>query len=238
MQADISQALSFEIKKELADRYFGFRTFIEQEKDELHRQARHCSSTVEQKICFDFVRLYIMLKDPKLIRMFFDLTGLDEDVFYDPYTVTSPTIRKKVFCQVKTRGLTKAARFKNLFLDSYDKLSHHVEVYREKVACLLLEHQTILEEIDIFYRNNDLGHIMGFLRSLDRDCLIGSDLHKAASGLVSPDHFEEKMKVKPPLPVDDMLSMVPSLPPLPLIKKELKNLAELALKGHNGQFTH
>ena len=149
METDISKVLAYEIKKELADRYFGFRKFIEQEKFDLASQARH-HLHIEQKIAYDLVRIYIMLNEPALIHIFFELTGLDEDTFYDPYTISSPTIRQRVFEGITVKGLTRAGRFKKLLLNCYDNLTRHVEEYREKIAEMLLDHETIMEEIKIF----------------------------------------------------------------------------------------
>jgi hypothetical protein len=230
MDTDISKVLAYEIKKELADRYFGFRKLIEQEKDDLNNQVKHFSASVEQKIAHDLIRIYIMLKDEELIARFFSLSGLNEEIFYDPYAISSPTIIKRVFAEFKPKGLTRAGRFKNLLLSCYDNLCRHIEKYREKMAELFDDQETITEEINLFYKKNDLTHIMGFLRSLDTSTHLGSDLHSASTGLVSSDRFEKKMRVLPPNSVDEVLAIIPPITPFALIKKELKKLANKAYK--------
>ena len=85
MEPDISKVLSYEIKKELADRYFGFRKLIEEDKQAFHREVRHCALTLEQKIGLDLALLYILLHDEDLIQRFLERTGLEEKIFYDPY---------------------------------------------------------------------------------------------------------------------------------------------------------
>lgn len=230
MDPDISKILTYEIKKELADRYFGFRTLIEREKENLVKQVKHTNLTVEQKICHDLVRIYIMLKDEDLIRKFFQVTGLNEEIYYDSYAIQSPTIRKRMFTEVTAKGLTRSGRFKNLLLACYDNLVRHIDEYRESIASMLVEHETIVEEINLFYKKTDLTQIMGFLRGLDAEYHPGSSLQHASTGLVAHGHFEEKMKVHPPGPIDQEFSNIPPIPSLTLIKKELKKLAELAYK--------
>ncbi len=230
MTTDIGKILAYEVKKEIADRYFGFRKFIEQDKENLETQVKLTALTIEQKICNDLVRIYIMLQDEDLIRNFFELTGLNEEIYYDSYAIQSPTIRKRVFTEVKTTGLTRSGRFKNLLLNCYDNLVRHVDEYRESIASLLVEHETIVEAINLFYRKTDITQIMGFLRSLDAGYNPGSGLQNATTGLVDPGHFEEKMKVRPPGPIEHNFSNIQPIPALSLIKKELKKLAEQAYK--------
>ena len=54
MDVDISKVLAYEIKKEIADRYFGFRKLIEEDKNALARLIHKQSITIEQKIVVDF----------------------------------------------------------------------------------------------------------------------------------------------------------------------------------------
>ena len=106
METDITKFLSYEIKKELAERYFGFRKLIEEDKDTLEKDLRHSKQTIGNRIVLDLSRLYILLRDESLIDQFLTLTGLGEKFFYDPYILTSPTIRARVFSGVKAKGLT------------------------------------------------------------------------------------------------------------------------------------
>ncbi|MGV1100451.1 hypothetical protein ACUUL3_13710 [Thiovibrio sp. JS02] len=225
METDIAKVLAYEVKKELADRYFGFRKVIEENKEELDRQIREQSFTVEQQICLDLVRIYILLRDEDLIRDFLKLAGLTEKIFYDPYLLESPTIRKRVFAGVRAAGFTMRARFKNLILNSYETLVRHVTVYREKFGDLQEERETIEEEIKLFYRKHDLGNIMTFLRSLDAPASVGGNSLDGGLGLSSVGDLEERMRVHPPAPIEKSLPIVPPLLPLRRIRRPLKNLA-------------
>ena len=235
MEDDISKVLSYEIKKELADRYFGFRKLIEDDKEELAREVHFSSLTVEYKIIQDLVRLYILLQDENLISDFLDLAGLGEKLFFDPYLLESPTIRKKVFKGVKTRGLTESGRFKNLVMDCYEMLVDHVDAYREKYAELLESWETIEAEIKLFYQKNDIGSIMDFLRSIDRTGSPASGM----DGAIQPDFsrsLEKKMKLNPPETIEKSLPIIPPLVPLSRIKGKLKQLADKASSLHEGGF--
>jgi hypothetical protein len=228
MNQDIDQMLSFEVKKEIADRYFGFRKLIEEDIQDYDSQILSSFRRLEQKTGFDLVRLYILLKDRQLIHDFFKVTGLNEQLFFDPYITESPTIKKRVFAGYTVHGLTKNSRFRNMGLDTYEDLSRHVAEYRENLQHLQQEQETISEEIKLFYEKNDLGTIMGFLRSLG-----GTGAHKAGTmeGGLTPktgETLDRKMKVLPPHPVNEVLPDIPQIPELSEVKAQLKTILDKA----------
>lgn len=234
MKQNLTDHLSLEIKKEIAGRYFGFRKLIEDDKLDLAQKIKQYSFILEKRISFDLIRIYILLKDEELIHAFFDLTGLEEKLFYDPYFVESPTIRDRVFEGVHLRGLTKAGRFKNLILDCYDRLTNHVQSYREKHEELTELHDTITEEIKLFYEQNDLGSIMGFLRSLGDSSVIGGMEGGMEVGIANS--LDKKMRIEPDLPIEHYLPIIPPLVPLNAIRKKLKKMINQAYKLHDENF--
>jgi len=232
MQDDINKVLTLEVKKEMADRYFGFRKLIEEDIQDYDDQVLASHVRLEQKIGFDLVRLYILLKDETLIHEFFQLAGLDQLIFYDLYMTESPTIRKRVFAEQKIRGLTRAGRFKNMIFDTYQNLVDDIDDYRKNMMKLAEERETIAEEIKLFYKKHDLGTMMDFLRGLDGGGAYTSG--SMAGGLLpqTGENLEQKMRVNPPPPVDELLPEIPPVVPLPKIKKKLKKIIGHAFKSH------
>jgi hypothetical protein len=228
MAQDIDKMLSFEIKKEIADRYFGFRKLIEEDIEGYDNQVVTTFRRLEQKIGFDLVRLYILLKDKQLIHNFFKITGLGEKLFFDPYLSESSSIRKRVFTDVQTHGLTKKSRFRNMATETYQSLAGHINEYRDSLKLLRDEQQTIAEEINLFYQKNDLSTIMDFLRGLG-----GNNSYKSGAmegGLVpqTGERLDDKMRVKPPPPVEQLLPMLPQPRSWKEIKTELKTIIDKA----------
>ncbi|HBI14911.1 MAG TPA: hypothetical protein DDY20_05265 [Desulfobulbaceae bacterium] len=228
MHEDITDILTLEVKKEMADRYFGFRKLIEEDIREYDNQVLTSFKRLEQQIGFDLVRLYILLKDENLIHEFFQLAGLDQLIFYDPYLAESPTLRQKVFAGQKIRGLTRAGRFKNMIFDTYETLSNDINQYRQNLAKLASERNSIAEEIQLFYHKHDLGVMMDFLRGLDGSG--GSQAGDMAGGLAqqSGNTLEEKLKVQPPPPVHELLPDIQPVIPLSRLKDAFKRIVNLA----------
>ena len=233
MQKDFQDSLTLEVKKEIADRYFGFRKLIEEDSLELTEQIKQYSFILEKRISFDLIRIYLMLHDQELIQEFLTLIGLDEHLFYDPYLTESANIKKRVFEGQKTHGFTQARRFRNLLFDCYLRLVHHVDMYGKKYAELRDLQATISEEIELFYKKNDLSSIMGFLRSLG-DPLASGSMQGGMEVDIATD-LDKKMHIETPV-VEQHLAILPPLPEPSAIKKPLRKLTNRAFKVHGKEF--
>ncbi len=219
----IDDVLATEIKKEIAGRYFSFRKLIEEDTMDLKEKVRQYSFILEKRISFDLIRIYILLKEDELIQEFLAITNLDQKLFYDPYLTESPNIAQRVFeCQNFT-GFTRSGRFKKYLLTCYDNLFFHTEIYRKKIAELQSAQDLIVEEIKQFYSNNDLNTIMSFLNTLGSQescgCMQGGMEIGMADGL------DKKLRIKPPLPIEQVMTVLPPLKSLEEIKGKLKKLA-------------
>lgn len=233
MQPDIAEVLAFEIKQEMANRYFGFRKLIEEDKLALADKVRQHAFILEKRISFDLIRIYILLRDEGLIGEFLALAHIPEQLFYDPYLAESETIRQRVFAGLQIRGLTRKGCFANTVTDCYLRLVEHVALYREKFAELESTREEISAEIAHFYKNNDLGSILAFLRGLGNVEISG-----AMQGGMEPDmarDLDRKLRIEPPESVTSYLPVLPPLPPLAAINRELNSLIGRAFsrQGHD-----
>jgi hypothetical protein len=229
MKPGFEDIMAVELKREIAERYFGFRKMIEEDTLDLMQKMKYQLSILEKRISFELIRIYILLNDDSLIQRFMELTGWEERLFYEPYITESATIRKKVFKGIRIRGLTRSGRFKHLVFDAYERLVEHVEHYRENLEEIEMNRETINEEIELFYRKNDIGNIMGFLRSIDASA-IGENSMGISPNAGSTDTFEHKMRLEEPPPIDPELIDIPPLIPLPNISRELKKLVDEAFQ--------
>ena len=225
---ELDQILSLEFKKEVADRYFGFRKLIEDDIKAYNEQLLISFRHLEQTIGLDLIRIYILLNHPKLIEKFFKLTGLEDNIFFDPYLLESPTIKKRVFYGYHSKGLTKRRRFTHLFLEIYQELDQYLESYDFTLQKLINEQETITEEIKLFYRNNDLSSILGFFRNLESD---GFAPPVAATGEIQAEgdaRLEHKMRVQQPQAVETILPVMKPLKSYKSIKSPLSQLIHQA----------
>lgn len=225
---DFNTTLAFEVKKEIADRYFGFRKIIEEDSNEYQQNVIAAALELEDKIGFDLVRLYVLLQDNRLINDLFRITGLGEFLFYDQYISKSPTIRKRVLAEIPVHGLTRKRRFQNMFFDIYAFLEEHVAEYRQRILDLAGDQETIKEEINLFYQKNDISGIMLFLRGMDGATPGTSGPMAGAIDTESGITMEQKMRLQPPAPVEKILPVLSPVPPAKEIKDELQRLVDTA----------
>jgi hypothetical protein len=216
----IENILSFEVKKEIAERYFGFRKIIEEDSMAYLEKAQDTSVMLEHGIGCELVRIYSLLHRESLIEEFIELTHLPERFFFEDFMTTLPG-KEQLFSGRQIRGFTRKGCLHNMFFDAYIQLYNHVLEYREVYLKLVESHETICAQIQLFYRKNDIHTILHFLRGLEG----GSAQHVSVSfNSESRDELERKMRIYPPPPVTELLPDVPAIPAEKSIRKELKNL--------------
>ncbi|HIJ79827.1 MAG: hypothetical protein OEY01_14060 [Desulfobulbaceae bacterium] len=231
---NIQDVLAYEIKKEIAERYFGFRKLIETDKLNFQEKTRQYSFILEKRISFDLIRIYILLGDEGLIHEFLSLTNLPADLFYDPYLTKSATIRARVFEGISLHGFTRKRRLKNLFFACYDRLAVHIEQYRDKLKELSEDRENINEEIELFYQKNDISSIVGFLKALGDHSKTGHMEGGMEPGMAQG--LAQKMRIENQLPVDHYLPTILSLPARKQIDKDLRQLISQAIDRHQPEF--
>lgn len=231
---DLGTILTFEVKKEIADRYFGFRKLIEEDTQIYKQNIIALSLDLENSIGFDLVRIYTLLQDDDLIHTFFKITGLSERLFFDSYINKSPTIRKRLFSNLRIHGLTRRSCFRNMFFDTYAILYDHIVEYRSTICQLTDDHETIREQINLFYRKNDLTGIMQFLRSLDRYSTGDAGSLEPAPEMDFHGSLDDKLRLHAPEPVQELLPIIPAIPPLKEVRAQLKEILHSAWSRQPG----
>ncbi len=225
---DLCTLLTFEVKKEIADRYFGFRKIIEEDTQLYKQKIIALSLDLEDSIGTDLVRIYTLLQDDDLISRFFKVSGLSERLFFDCSINKCRTLRENIFRGRKIRGLTRWSCFKNMFFDSYALLHDHIIDYRSALCRLTEDHDTLREQINLFYRKNDISGIMQFLRGLDRASAGDSGLLETAQEPNPCCRLDDKLRLHPPDPVDELLPVIPEIPPLQEVRAALKEILLLS----------
>lgn len=228
---DISKVLTYQIKREIAENYFGFRKLIEEDKENLHQRVTDHIRLLERMRDQDLARICLLLKDDYLITSFFNLAGLSQKVLALPPRQDDNALRSLLQGDFEVRGFSQANRFRKLVYKCYERFYHSGEKYRQGYSGLMEERELINEEIRLFSQRHDLGEIMGFLRSLGAVDSPGDSI----SGSIEQGIFEDldkKMMIDLLPPLEKHLPFLPSLSPPEIIHKMLNRLADQALKLH------
>lgn len=223
---NIDKHLSIEVKQEIAKRFFGFRRTIEKDTAVYFKNIEKASVELEQTVGHDLVRIYHLLKQYDLISRFCQLTGLAETLFFDAFINTEPR-KHTIINSQKKRGFTRRGCLHNMFFDAYEHLYSDILNYQKTYDSLEDDHATICEQIDIFYRKNDIETIFQFLRSLDNGSMGETGFiqnHNASKKL------DDKLRLTPPAPVSELLPSIPPIPKAGQIRRKLRELITEASK--------
>jgi len=232
MEGDISKALTYQVKKEIAERYFGTRRVIEQDISAVKEMIDRINDLYENRLAMALVRIYSLLMDSDTIEKFIKLIGWDEPPFYDRYINESVSIRKRLVHRLHSHGWMKKSRFVNMVMDSYRILYREYQKIAELEDEAREEIEIIREELKIFRNKYSLDEIMSFVRNLDFE---GQGLAKVMGGqvdVIDADKIAAKMDIGN---IDEVEKGIPRIFPVPEpdeVEAELEKLAESTYSRH------
>ncbi len=224
---DLDKFLAFEVKKEIADRYFGFRKVIEEDTKSYQKNIFKSSLDLENKIGVELIRLFSLLHSDDLIHSFLQIAQLPDRLFMDSYLNKDERKKRALFSDLSFRGMTKRSCFKNMFFDTYTHLHNSINEYQKTLQKLSDDQETIREEIKLFYKKNDISNILHFIRSFEGISQTQFGHMNVQNGADSS-NLDDKMRLTPPPAVDELLPIIAAIPPLKKIKSELKKLISIA----------
>ncbi len=227
----LDEVMSSEIKQDIAQRYFGFRKLIEEDKLDLDEKIRQYSFILEKRISFDLIRIYVLLREDHLIRAFLSLIDLRESLFYDPYLAESENIARRVLACQEFRGWTQGRQIPPF----YSRLLREADF-----SCCGLSQQSGgagAANRGLFRRKSgnstarttsarsSISSVPLAIRRLPAIC-------RAGWRPVWRRGWPSKLRIKPPLPIEQVLLVLPPLKPLGEIRVELKKLIARPIKGN------
>lgn len=225
---DLTNALAYEIKQEIADRYFSFRKRIESESLHYGANLEEARKTKVYDVKINLQRMQCLLVTESIYFSFLTRIGLANNT-PDEVTKFSPAIHwHDIAADLKGEGFTRRRRYNNLVYTTYQLLVDSIARYRECYTELSEEHEHISKEIKRFYRNNDLSGILRFLRKIDTpDAEFYSELQPETYSQ-NTRSFEQDLRIYPPSPVGDLLHDLPEIAPLKTARSELKRIIDRA----------
>lgn len=161
---DLASALTFELRHEVATRYFGFRSQIERETNSYLSQLNSFDHSFQQPLLNALALVHQALVSLQYYKKFCTVLGLK----FSNDTNTDPTPQSIPFpADVRGVGLTKRGRYRDLCRRLTENVLSHLLVYQKEQTGLQATYRHICHQITTFERQNDLGLILSFFRQLD-----------------------------------------------------------------------
>ncbi|MGB9711567.1 MAG: hypothetical protein ACP5J5_04980 [Dissulfurimicrobium sp.] len=228
MPDDIAKALAYQVKREIAAKYFGTRKAIEGDIEAFKNALAKADAFYNEKIGADFARIYDILSERSLVDLFARAIGLSGRIpFYPEYKSGGLQIKE----WPQERGWTVFSRLLNRLKDSYLWLHRDMMRYQDMLNDLKDEALVIKEEIKGFQDKFALDEIIGFINALDRDELsnvLGENLRGDEIEALNANLYIQG----PPEP-EEALEKALDLPAPDKIKGILKELVQQVYNNKN-----
>lgn len=228
---DLAEALSTEVKREIAESYFQEKLSLEQAWEEFKEKYKELTKR-EEELILNSCRIMLMLKEEELINKFQEITNFSLKNCYYPQIIESANIRRRLFEKIKNLpfGFTSKTRFVKLFLQIYENLYKAYNKYIKLLQNLEEEYLNLLEETRRFYRRYDLPSILSFFGKLEEstpsDVAITEEKDKVYEEL------QDKLKIPIPSAPTAIFEKYSEPQVLDKIKYSLINLAKRAYQLH------
>lgn len=229
---DFINAFSYEVKLEIANRYFGFRTRIENEIQDFLTRVQKTDEEIVARIRIDILRMQVLLHQERLFKAFLSLTGIPEGLIGDRHNRQDQPESTELFGSMRGEGFTRWRRFRDLACRVYLSLEEDIAAYRKDLLDLRDEHEVLCRQIDNFHRNNDLTGILSFLQTFDTAHAERLKFLHAHSYNPPDKNLDQDLRIASPRPVDALLPNIAAIPTLRQVRKPLTELLEAAFTFH------
>lgn len=229
--ADISAALAYQVKKEIAENYFGSRKALEEERDDLTRQEGILKKAWEQEVLSTLTRIYLLFIREEEGRAFLDLIKREDLIKSINRGLKDQGIPPFPLSCSLPFTLTAKGKYKKLIVSLYQLARTQGEALGNEFRTLQKKVSLFNEELNHFNSCFNLSDILSLIHSFEnRDDLKGV-LGDNTDPLAVP-LLEKKLMLKP-LELDpEGETLLRPLPPIKEIQGPLKLLIDLAFQGH------
>lgn len=164
---DIANILAYEIKADLAKRYFGCRKQLENDSSDyltalldLSTQGKHNISSTLAKICS-------LLSARDIYLSFLHFTRLPEVFFCTPSDIAQITQPQNLIAEFHPWGMTRKRKYTKTVHLLYSQLEKDVLHYCDDFSKVQNHYDCICSDLKSFYKNYDLSTTLQFLKEID-----------------------------------------------------------------------
>jgi hypothetical protein len=225
---DIAAALAYQVKKEIAENYFGTRRELEEEREDLIRQAKKIQKSWGLEVQDRLTLIGELLLEPETAKSFFVLLGQGIPPAADPDRPDRAFSAAVEVCPPPF-ALTSQAKYQALIAQLYEQAWERSQSVLEKVRVLEKKVRLYNEDLSKFSLSYSLQEILAFIKAIEGSSELKGVLGENTDPRAVPE-LEKKMMIKALDPVGLGLSEVKPLPKLIQIREQLRALLKGAFR--------
>jgi hypothetical protein len=228
---DISAALAYQVKKEIAENYFGSRKALEEERNDLVRQEEILKKAWEQEVLPILTSIYLLFVREEEGRAFLDLIKRKDLIESIKHNLKDQGINFSPRSCPLPFTLTARGKYKKLIITLYQLASANGDALGSEFQTLQKKISLFNEELTNFTSSYNLSDILSLIHSFEnRDDLkgvLGENTDPRAIPLL-----EEKLMLRPLELGHEGEAVFRPLPSLKEIQKPLELLIDLTFQVH------
>ncbi len=230
---DIAAALAYQVKKEIAENYFGTRRELEEEREDLIRQANRIQKAWVEEVQALLVLIGELLLDPETVKSFLALLGRER------LPLGVPELPERTFCKAMEAcplsfALTSQAKYQALIAQLYGLAWERSQPVLEKVRALEKKVRLHNEDLAKFSLAYSLQEILAFIKAIEGSSALKGVLGENTDPRAVPE-LEKKLMLKSLDPSGLGLTEVKPLPKLSQIRESLRSLVKQAFRRNEEQ---
>lgn len=228
---DISAALAYQLKKEIAENYFGTRKNLEEERETLLGRRVELNEAWEKEILPLLTNIFKLLVGNEAGKSFLELIGKKD--------LTEPMLQilnrqgkvpTPASCSIPF-ALTAKKKYKNLISSLYRQARGKEEELFKEFNSLLKKSRLFNEDLGKFNACYSLPEILSLTKSIEESDGLKGSLGENTDPLAVP-LLEEKLLLRPLDLSREPVYFQHPLPPLEAIRKPLEELIDQTYQNH------
>jgi hypothetical protein len=225
---DIAAALAYQVKKEIAENYFGTRRELEEEREDLISQAKKIQKAWAQEVQAPLVLSEKLLLDPETVNSFLTLLGQEGLPLAVQDRPDQSFVEALEACSLPF-AFTSQARYQALIAYWYSLAWERSQPILEEVRILEKKVRLHNEEVVKFSAAYSLQEILAFIKAIERSSELKGVLGENTDPRAVPE-LEKKMMFKSLDLTGLGLFEVKPLPKLSQIRESLRVLVKQAFR--------
>ncbi len=231
---DIASALAYQVKKEIAENYFGTRKILEEERNDLIRQEKKLEKASQQEVLPILIRIHHLFMGEEEGQSFLDLLQRGDLIESAKQAIQDRGINPSPIPSDFPFAFTAKGKYKSLIFTLYHMAKAKIDELLEEFNILQKQAALFNEDLTKFKSSYSLPDILSLIKSIE-----GADGLKGVLGENTDPRsvplLEEKLLLRPLDFSREKVLVLRALPNVTEIQEPLNRLIDQTFQTHRSE---